>query len=114
MRNSLASSGESAGCDHHAGEIGRVAAAKSFLGATTRFHEITFNLVSVERVVERENVRICHVQHLNAEDASHLLLVDECWIAELLEPCEVVEDGVVNAVVAAGTNVSGWNAHALD
>src|SRR5207253_9051940 len=93
---------------------GRVAAAKGFLGTKACLDEIAFDLMSVERVVEWKDIGIRHVQHLNAEDASHLLFVNECWIAEFLEPCEVVEDGVIDAVVAAGTDVCGRNPHALD
>src|SRR5260370_31019111 len=76
--------------------------------------EVAENLLAVELIVVGEDVGVGHVQDLEAEDASLLLLVDEGGVGEFDEPVVVVEDGVIDAVGALGADVGRGDAEVLD
>ena len=64
-------------------------------------------------VVVGQHVGIGHAHGFKAEDARHLLQIDEIGVGVLRVPGEVVEGGVVDAVRAAGTDVGGRHAGVL-
>ena len=75
--------------------------------------DIGRNFFSVLFIVVRQNIAIGHAQNLQAVDPRHLLFVNEIGIAESLEPVEIVENGVIDAVCAGGADVSGRYAQVL-
>src|SRR5262249_8296091 len=79
-----------------------------------RVVDIDADLFAVELVVVRQDIGGGHVQRLDAEDAGHLLLVDKSRIGKFLEPVEIVKSGVIDAVGAAGSHVSGGDTEMLD
>ena len=76
--------------------------------------EVRGDFLAVGDVVVGQHVGVGHVQDFEAEDAGHFLLVDEGGVGVLDEPGVVVEDGVVDAVGAAGADVGGGDAEVLD
>src|ERR1051325_1991276 len=64
-------------------------------------------------IVVRQNVRIRHANGFYPKNARHLLLVGKIRISEFLEPCEVVEYGMVDAIWTAGTHVAGRHSQML-
>ncbi len=70
--------------------------------------------MGVGDVVIGEHVGIGHAQGFKAEDAGHLLEIEEVGIGVLGVPGEVIEDGVVDAVGAVGTDIGGGNAGVLE
>src|SRR5437868_5189224 len=93
--NSLTGGGESPRRDHDAGEVCLIA---GMFRSAARLHEIILNLMAVKCVIVWKHVSLRHMQHLNAEDTGHLLLVDEIRIAELCEPGKVIEHRMIDAV----------------
>ena len=85
-----------------------------FCGALLSGVEVALDLFAVEIVVVGQDVGVGHVEDFETEDAGLLLLVDKGGIAEFDEPVVVVEDGVVDAVGAAGADVGGGDAEVLD
>ena len=69
--------------------------------------------MGVDGVVEGQHVCVGHVDDLEAEEARLLLGVGEGGIGEADEPVEVVEDAVVDAEGAVGTDVGGGDADVL-
>ena len=60
--------------------------------------EVRTNGAGVGHVVVREYVGVGHAKDFEAEDAGHLLEVDEMGIGVLNEPGVVVEGGVIDAI----------------
>ena len=58
------------------------------------------NFLSIFFVVIGQHIRICHAQHFQPVHASHFLFVGEIGITKFLEPVEVIERGVINAIRA--------------
>src|SRR5262245_61352271 len=65
---------------------------------------------SVFLIIVRQYIGIRHADSLQAKHSCHLLLVNKVRITELLEPIEVIEDGMVNAVGACRADITGGHA----
>src|SRR5436309_15842222 len=75
--------------------------------------DVRRDLLRVLFVIIGKNIGVGHTNRLNPVYARHLLLVSEIGIAEFLEPVEIVEHGMINAIRPGGTYVSGWHAQVL-
>ena len=75
--------------------------------------QISLDLLAVGLVVVRQHVSIGHAHGLHAKDARHLLLVNKSGIGKFREPVEVVKNRVIDAVIAAGSDVGGRHAQVL-
>src|SRR6185369_13408350 len=75
--------------------------------------QVRRNLFSVLFVVIRENISIRHAQYFQTIDPRHLLLIEKVGIAELLEPIEVVENGMIHAVRTTRSDVRRRHAEML-
>src|SRR5919205_4439649 len=67
--------------------------------------QVRRNLFPVLFVVIRENISIGHPKYFQTIDPRHLLLIAKVGIAELREPIEVVENGMINAVRTTRSDV---------
>src|SRR5258706_3348278 len=91
----LTGGSESPRRDHDAGEVCLIA---GMFRSAARLHEIILNLMAVKCVIVWKHVGLRHMQHLDAENTGHLLLVDEIGVTELGEPSEVVKHREIDAV----------------
>ncbi len=75
------------------------------LGARLRAEQVSLYLPGIGDVVVGQHIGIRHVQHLQAENPRHLLLINEGRVRIHHEPGVVVEDRVINPVRAGGTDI---------
>src|SRR5438046_9122807 len=76
--------------------------------------DVRRDLLRVLFVIIRKNIGVSHTNSLNPVYARHLLLISEIGITEFLEPVEIVEPGMINAVRTGGTNVRRGHAQVLE
>ena len=72
--------------------------------------EVGRDLAGVGDVVVGQHVGVGHAQGFEAEDARHLLEIDEVRVGVLDVPGVVVEGGVIDAVGAVGADIGGGHA----
>src|SRR5215469_17218202 len=59
------------------------------------------NFFTIFPKVVRQHIGVGHADSFQAENSSHFLLLAEIWVAELLEPSEIIKCRVVHPVVTA-------------
>src|SRR5437016_13654449 len=75
--------------------------------------DVRRDLLRVLFVIIRKNIGVSHTNSLNPVYARHLLLISEIGITEFLEPVEIVEHGMINAVRTGGAHVRQSHAQVL-
>src|SRR5215470_699320 len=91
----------------------RNAASKAVFGPGPGRVEVDKYLFPIVLVVIWQHIRARHTNHFQAIDPRHLLLIAEVRVPELLEPGEVIEHRMVDAVIPRRPNIGGRHAQVL-
>src|SRR5581483_1975492 len=76
--------------------------------------DVRQNLFPIFFVVVGQDIGIGHAQDFQTIEACHLLRIAEVWIRKSLEPIEIVEDRVIDAVRSARPYIRGRQAQMLE